>query len=469
MESSARETENRHGRDMTRGSIPHHLVMFSLPMLAGNIIQTAYSLVNAMWVGKFLGKTDLAAVTVSFPVIFLLIAIAGGLTMGTSILVAQYVGARSWDHLRKVVQTSTVMLCCVSVGLLIIGQLCAPWILSHMDTPNDVYALAASYMRVILFTIPFSFGFFLTAAMLRGVGDSKTPLYFQTGALILTAIFDPILMFGWLGFPRFGLNGTAIASTSMQAVGMFATFIYLYRKDHIVAPDWKTLSVDWPTMWLTVKIGFPSIIQQSIVSIGMLFVMGIVNGFGENATAAFGAAMRIDQLAFLPAMTFGMAVSTMAGQNLGASMPHRVKEVFWWGTAICAGITIIMSTFAVTQPQLLLKMFLNDPGVISTGIGYLRIVGSCYIFFAIMFVSNGVINGAGYTFVTTIISLIALWLARVPLAFYLSQHLHRVEGVWYAMAVSSGVSMVISVACYFSGFWKRPVIRHSPVPQVEEA
>lgn len=464
----AEERHNKHGRDMTRGSIPHHLLVFSIPMLFGNVIQAAYSIVNAIWVGRGLGETALAAVTVSMPIMFLLIAIGIGITMGTGILVAQFAGAKEWDRLRTSIGTSVVMLCGLCVILLSAGQMFTPWIIKQLQTPANVYALAVSYMRIFLCSMPFSFGTFLSVAMLRGVGDSKTPLYFQTGSLIGTAILDPILMFGWIGFPRMGVNGTAVASVTMQGVGMVACYIYLHHKEHIVAPQWRRLRVDWPMLWLILKIGLPSVVQQSLVSLGMLFVTGIISRFGENSIAAFGAAMRIDQIAFLPAMTFGAAVSTLVGQNIGANRVGRVKEVFRWGIILCGGITLLMTTVLVTIPHIVLKMFLTDGPALRIGVHYLHIMGVAYLSFALWFVANGVINGAGYTFVTTIISLFSLWIARVPLAIYLSHRMHRVEGVFIAMAVSAVTSMLISQVCYYSGSWKKPIIHHRQEPELIE-
>lgn len=452
---------------MTKGSIPRHLVVFSLPMLAGNVIQTAYSIINAAWVGKGLGKADFAAVTVSFPIVMVLIAVAIGLTLGTSIIVAQFAGAKEWDRLKKAVQTSIVLVACVSTLCLIVGEFTAAWIMRVMQTPHDVYALAVNYLRIFLIAIPLNFAIFLASSMMRGIGDSKTPLYFQIFSLIGTAILDPILMFGWLGMPRFGLNGTAYATIIMQLLCVIAVFTYLDRQDHVIAPDWRHLGIDWPTLKLICRIGLPAIVQHSLISIGMLFVIGIVNEFGESAIAAFGAAQRIDQIAFLPALTFGGAVSTIVGQNIGAGRLYRVKEIFRWGSILSGGITLSMAIFAVTTPYILMKMFLNDSSAMLMGVHYLRIMGAAYICFAIMFVGNGVLNGAGYTFITTIISLVSLWAARVPLAVYLSHRMHAVEGVFIAMAVSSGVSMIISLICYLSGIWKRPIIHHAPQPDAE--
>ncbi len=461
--SESTHSSARFGHDLTQGSIPRHLVTFSLPMLAGNLIQTAYSIINAVWVGKGLGKRELAAVTVSFPVVFVLLAVAGGLTMATGILVAQYAGARNWARLKVVVQTSVALAIGISAVLLPVGELLTPLILSRMQTPPGVLPEAISYMRIFLLSMPFGFGTFLVVSMLRGVGDSKTPLYFQAGSLLLTAIFDPILMFGWLGFPRLGLNGTAVASVSAQALGVVALFLYLHHKDHVVAPNWRKLRADWPTAWLLLKIGFPSAVQQSFISIGMLFVTGFVNAFGENATAAFGAALRIDQIAFLPAMTFSMAVATLVGQNIGAGRLNRVPEVFRWGIALSGGVTLPLMALMLLAPHLLLRMFVDDAQVMRIGISYLRIIGASYIFMAVLFVGNGVLNGAGHTLATTLIALVSLWVVRVPLAAYLTARMGRVEGVWWAMAASSVASMLVSMGCYYAGLWKRPVGAHSLV------
>src|SRR5512140_280835 len=163
------------GRDLTTGSIPRHMVAFSIPMLMGSFLQTAYSFINAIWVGQFLGTSALAAVTVSFPVIFVLFAIGMGLTLATNILVSQSYGARKMDELRQVVDSSTVLIYSLSIVLVVLGELFAPSILRAMDTPPEVFGASVSYLRIFLVSLPFGFGLFLIRSMLQGVGDSKTP------------------------------------------------------------------------------------------------------------------------------------------------------------------------------------------------------------------------------------------------------------------------------------------------------
>ena len=452
------------GRDLTTGSIPRHVIAFSMPMLAGNLLQTAYSLINAFWVGKFLGTTALAAITVSLPAVFVLIAVAAGLTLATNILVAQYYGARDWQSIRRVVNTSVVLVGGLSFAFLALGLLLAPRLLKAINTPPEVLPMATGYMRIFLWTLPCGFGIFLIGSMLRGIGDSKTPVYFQTVSVGLNTVLDPLLMFGWLGFPRLGLNGTACASIISQAAAVVALMIYVQRRRQLVTPEWRRLRVDVPTAWLLVKIGFPAMIQQSVVSVSMLVILSFVSRFGENADAAFGAALRIDQVAFLPALTIGMAVSTLAGQNIGAKRFGRVREVFWWGILLSGAISLVISAVAITVPEVLLRAFVNGAQVIAIGSSYLRIVGITYALYAVYFVSNGVINGAGHTQWTTLISVIGLWGVRLPLAAVLPRNLHSVKGVWWAMLISVGASVLLSLAYYSFGRWKEPVIRANAAP-----
>ena len=457
------------GRDLTVGSIPRHLIVFSLPMLAGSVLQTAYSIINAIWVGQFLGETAMAAITVSFPVVFVLIAIGAGLTLATNILISQHYGARDMAAVRRVVDSSIILIGLLSLALFVLGELMAPTILRAMDTPKDVLPLATHYLRIYLISLPLGFGLFLMRSMLQGIGDSTTPLYFLTFSVVLTAALDPVLMFGWLGLPALGLNGTAWASVIAQALALWALAATLRKRVNPVAPRLERRGFDWATTWTTIRIGFPAAVQQSLISVGMVFVISIVNSFGKSATAAFGLASRVDQLAFMPAMTFSLAISTLAGQNIGANRHHRIREIFLWGCLLSGGITLGASLLAVSLPRVLLRAFTGEAALIDLGANYLRIVGACYLFFAIMFVSNGIINGAGHTLVTTFISLLSLWVVRVPVAYWLSRRLGSVEGVWYAIALSFGVSMLSSLGYYLTGRWRRPVARRQVMPATPTA
>ncbi|MHB9133813.1 MAG: MATE family efflux transporter [Armatimonadota bacterium] len=464
-EAEFEKLTHHHGRDLTTGSIPRHLIAFSLPMLVGSLLQTAYSFVNAIWVGRYIGKEALAAVTVSLPAVFVLVALAAGLTLSTNILVSQYVGAREYRQVRRVVQTSVVLVLGLSLLLCALGEYFSADLLRLMQTPPDVYHLALPYLRIFLLSLPLSFAIFLIASLLRGTGDSKTPLYFQAVSVVINAVLDPILIFGAFGFPKLGLDGTAWATLIAQSVAVVALFVLIPRLQPLVAPDCLRLRVDLVVARLLVVIGLPAMIQQSMVSMSLLAVVHYVSVYGgTNADAAFGAAIRIDQVAFLPAMTLGMAVSTLTGQNIGAGKVHRVSEVFWWGLLLSGGISLVISLAAMAYPQYFLRIFINDPHVIAIGSDYLRVVSFTYVLYAVMFISNGVINGAGHTFATTLITVAALLLIRIPLAKYLPVYLYQgsVRGIWVAMLLSVGMGMILSLLYYASRRWQQAVIKSAP-------
>lgn len=424
-------------------------------MLAGVILFMAYSFVNAIWVGQYLGKAALAAVTVSLPIFLLIISLGNGVTFAANILVAQSMGACQYADIRRLANTSFVLIGFLGIGLLIIGEISAEPILRLLQTPPAVLEDATAYMRIFLLAQPFLFGMFLMRSLLQGIGDSTTPLYVQVASVGLNVILDPVLMFGWLGAPRLGLQGAAWASVIAEVTALLVMLAYLHRQRNPVSPEWTRLQVHLPTIWTLIRIGIPASVQQALVSIATLCVVGLVNGFGETAIAAFGAATRLEQLVLVPAMVFGLAISTLAGQNIGANKPQRVREILRWGSLLGGGMTALVSLVTLAVPNELLRIFIHDTAVLHMGVIYLRIVTPFYLCFAVMSVYNGIINGAGDTLATTLISVGSQLVVRVPLAMVLIHLLHNIAGIWIAIAFSFIVSMLASIAYYGSGRWKR--------------
>lgn len=456
------------GKDLTTGSIPRHLITFSLPMLLGNLLQTGYSIVNTIWVGNKVGPDAVAATAVSFPIVFILIALAAGATLATTILVSQYYGAKDYIMVKRVINNSFSVAIIGGLLLTIAGILTGDSLLRLMGTPPEIFSMASSYLKITLSGFVFMFLTFLISSILRGIGDTVTPLIFMGIGLAINAVLDPFMIIGIGPFPRLGLNGAAYASLTAQIIGFLLAFIYLAGKKHFVAIKLNELTLDKHLTLLLFKIGFPSMIQQSLISIGAFIVTGFVNSFGAVATAAFGSAQRIENIAFMPALSMSMAVSALTGQNLGAGKPERVKEVFRSGIILTSIITLFFTALIEGFPRLLLTMFIQEPAVLEIGTHYLRIVGASYILFAIMFVSNGIINGSGHTMTTMVISLITLWCVRVPVSALLSHTALKTDGIWIAIFLSSLTAMTISLVYYFSGRWKKPVIRKTGAPSVIE-
>jgi putative MATE family efflux protein len=290
-----------------------------------------------------------------------------------------------------------------------------------------------------------------------------TPLIFTSISMGMNAVLDPFLIGGFGPFPSHGLNGAAYATLISQATSLAISIVYLNRKNQtIIAFNPRRLSLDRHITFMLFKMGIPSVVQQSLASISILFITTFVNAFGSTATNAFGAVGRIDMFVFLPAMSMSMAVSTMTGQNLGSNKPKRVKDIFKWGIILTSSITIFVSLIVVflSKPILIMFGLGNDANVMNIGISYLHIVGSCYVFFSIMFISNGIINGAGHTITTMVFSLFSLWIIRVPFSWLLSKTGLGITGIWIAGSLSFVIAMIVSLTYYFSGRWKRSIIGH---------
>jgi putative MATE family efflux protein len=462
--------DKKFGRDLTVGSIPKHLLNFSIPMLVGNMLQSGYSIINMIWVGNIVGEGGLGATAVSFPIMFILIGIAAGVSMATAVLVAQYYGAKNYDRMRLVIDNSLCMQLALSIVLIAGGIGCSNFLLRLMDTPTEIFAMASSYLKISLSGVLFLYLTFTISSILRGIGDTVTPLMFMGVGVVLNAILDPFMIMGIWPFPKMGLNGAALASVISQAISLGIGLTYLNRKNHLIAINLRKIRFDKHITWLIAKIGFPSTVQQCLVSVGSAFVTKYVNFFGPSAIAAFGAAGRIDMVATMPALAIGMAATALTGQNLGARKPERVKEIFKWALLLGTALSGFVAIFAFSFPKLILSMFIHHDPVLEIGVEYLRIVAPCYFLFALMFVSSGVVNGAGQTMIPMIMTLVSLWAIRVPLAWFLSQHtrLHE-KGIWLAMAAGFMVTAAINFLYYLSGRWKKSTAKIQMPPAAAAA
>jgi putative MATE family efflux protein len=447
--------EKRFGRDLTKGSIPRHLAAIAAPMLLGNLLNVGNSLIDTLWLGRIVGDAAVGATAVSWPVVFIFVAVAAGATMATSVLVAQYFGGGDTGAVERTVATSFTIAIAVGFICSVVGYAFSDTVLRMLKTPPAVMVLASQYLRIMFIGFGFMYLMFLVTAILRGLGDTRTPLYFMAIGVAVNALLDPLLIAGPGPFPRWGVGGAAVASVISTVVSLVLGVSYLNLRGSIVAFKPHRLRFFRSEAVQIFKIGIPSMIQHSLISLGMAAMTFIVNLFGAQAISAFGAAGRIDSIAFMPAMSLGMAISTLVGQNLGAGRFDRARESFRWGVAFTIAITGGCAIVFFLVPSALVSIFVSDPGVIRIGTGYLRIVGPSLVCFAVMFAVNGVINGAGQTMVTMIFSLVSLWGIRVPVAWFLSRTSLGVTGIWIGFAASSTIMMAVSYGYYRSGKWQR--------------
>jgi putative MATE family efflux protein len=450
-------------KNLTEGNSGSLIFKFAVPMLIGNVFQQMYNIVDSIIVGRYLGKQALAAVGASFPLIFMLISFVVGVAMGTTIIVSQYFGARDMKMVKRSIETMYIFLFFASIAVTILGITLSGPIFRLINLPEDVMPQAITYFNVYLAGTVFFFGFNGISSVLRGLGDSKTPLYF----LIIATLMNAVLVWLFVAVFKWGVAGSAWATVIAQAGAFFSGVIYLNRTHEIVKLNSLKLVFDKAIFRKSLMIGLPTGLQQTFVSIGMLAVTRIVNGFGTDVIAAYSAAGRIDSLAGMPAMNFGAALSTFVGQNLGANKPERVKQGLKATFLMSGALALSTSLAVILSRKWLMGLFTEDAAVIAIGAEYLVIVSSFYIFFSTMFVVGGVMRGAGDTIVPMFITLFALWAIRIPAAWILSGYF-GVDGIWWSIPVAWFIGMVLSYMYYLKGNWKKKVVVKPQVILTEE-
>lgn len=437
------------GRDLTEGNILRHLLYFSAPLLIGNIFQNLYSAIDSFWVGHYVGKEALGAVSLVFPIMFFLVSVVFGAVGGSTILVAQYYGAKDMDNLEKTINTSFLFTMVSSIIISVLGILSTRPLLVLLNTPKDILPLAQQFLLISFAGLFFSFGYNLLNAILRGIGDTINPLKFLIISTVINILLDPPLIIGFGPLPGLGIRGAAWATVISQALAFFFILYYLNKKEHFLSIKFSSLKIHPLILRQMLRLGIPMGIQSVAVSLGMLFLTALINLFGANVVAGFGAASRISAFATLPAMSLSMGISTLTGQNVGAKKLERIKEVIFWGAAVASLIALIMTLAIQLSAGYLVRLFTSDPAVVEVGESFLRIESLGYLFFMLMFAFNGVLQGAGRTLSTMFVSLGSLWVIRLPLAYFLAITLGwQEEGIWFSVPLSYLAGFILSYVFY---------------------
>lgn len=450
-------------KNLTEGNSGSLIFKFAMPMLIGNVFQQLYNIVDSIIVGRYIGKQALAAVGASFPLIFMLISFVVGVAMGTTIIVSQYFGARDIKMVKRSIETMYIFLFFASIVVTLLGITLSGPIFRLINLPDDVMPQAITYFNIYLIGTIFFFGFNGISSVLRGLGDSKTPLYF----LVISTVMNVILVWLFVAVFKWGVAGSAWATVIAQAGAFFTGIIYLNRTHEIVKLNSLKLVFDRAIFRKSLMIGLPTGLQQTFVSMGMLAVTRIVNGFGTDVIAAYSVAVRLDSLAGMPAMNFGAALSTFVGQNLGANKPERVRHGLKATFMMSGALALLTSLFVIIFRHQLMHLFTEDVAVIAIGAQYLVIVSSFYIFFSTMFVIGGVMRGAGDTIIPMFITLFALWVIRIPAAWILSRYF-GVDGIWWSIPVAWFIGMSLSYLYYLKGNWKTKVVVKQQIIVAEE-
>jgi putative MATE family efflux protein len=437
-------------KDLTVGKEGRLIFFFALPMILGNVFQQLYSIVDSVIVGNILGKEALAAVGASFPVIFLLISLIIGVSMGSTIVIGQYFGAKDLVNAKKAIDSLFIFLFFSSILASVLGVVFSRTIFEMMKLPAEIIPQAVVYFNIYSAGLIFMFGYNGVSAVLRGLGDSKTPLYF----LIVATVLNIILVILFVKYFHWGIAGSSVATVIAQAFSFFLSVYYINKYNKGFRFSIRKMVFDKEIFFKSLKIGIPSGLQQAFVALGMIALFRIVNDFGTNVIAAYSAAARIDSFAALPAMNFSAALSSFVAQNIGANKIGRVKKGLKMTLIMTSGISIAVSLVAVFFGSYIMRMFTADQNVIDIGHNYLIIVCAFYIIFSSMFAFQGVLRGAGDTLIPMFITLAALWIFRVPCSYYLSKVMGS-DGIWWGIPIGWGFGFAFSGIYYLTGRWKK--------------
>lgn len=442
---------------LTEGPIASTLLLFSLPILGANVLQSLNASVNAIWIGHFLGEAALTAVSNANLVLFFLLGVVFGISMANTILVGQAVGAKDIAQAKRVVGTSTGFFVVLSMTVAVLGYVFTAQILQVMGTPADALPFATAYLRVIFIALPPMYFYSFLMMTLRGAGDSRTPFYFMLLSVALDIALNPLLIFGLGPIPALGIAGSALATLIAQTIAVLGLLVHLYRRKHFLGlyrGELHYLKPDLVLLRALVMKGLPMGLQMVVISSSALVMISLVNAYGSQTTAAFGAASQLWTYIQMPSLAVGAAVSSMAAQNVGAQRWDRISRIAVVGVAYNFLLTGALVAVVYLFNRGALGIFLPDDGAAIAIAQHLNaIVVWSFLFFGLSFVLFGVVRATGAVMPPLIILALALWFVRVPFAWLLRERFGA-DAVWWSFPLGSLVAVTLATAYYRWGDWR---------------
>ena len=447
-----KEKQDRKQKMLT-GSPAGTLFFFALPMILGNLFQQFYNMADSMIVGRYVGEDALAAVGASYSLttVFIMIAIGGG--MGASVLTSQYLGAGEYRHMKTSICTALFSFLGVSLILACGGFFLNRCILIALKTPANILDSAVLYLRIYFCGLPFLFMYNVLSAVFNALGRSRIPLCL----LIFSSVLNVALDLYMVRALAWGVAGVAVATVIAQGISALIAFgILLAHLRGYESGEEKPRLYDTEMLARGVRIAVPSIVQQSIVSIGMLLVQSVVNGFGSSVLAGYSAGMRIESICIVPMIATGNAVSTFTAQNIGAGQPERVKKGYRGGLLMSAAFAVLICVILQLFYGDIIGAFLKEdsgPAAYETGSAYLKFIGWFFVLIGLKASTDGVLRGAGDVNVYMAANLLNL-AVRVLFANLMAP-VADIQAVWWAVPMGWGVNFLVSYAWYRTGRWSR--------------
>jgi putative MATE family efflux protein len=457
-----RRSLNAEYNPLIEGPIIRSLVRLAWPVMLSNLFQTLYNFVDRFWLGRS-SEVGIAALALSWPLIFLVLSIGAGITVAGTALVAQYTGARRPEEANLAAGQVLAFTALLSVALAVGGVFAARPILTIIGAEPGLTLAASGYLRVIYAGIPLMFATFVITALLNGVGDTVTPMILMAISVGLNLVLDPFFIFGWGPFPEWGVVGAAVATVLSRGLLAVVGFVLIFSGRLGIHIRMRHLRLRWELVRKVISIGGLASVGQAGMALGFTIMNGALARFGTAVLNAFGIGNSIISIVLMPVMGLGQATATMVGQNLGAVRDVRARRSAWAGMGLSTVILVVAAIVVFAFRTQLIRIFMSDPEVIRIGDQMFRLVAFAFPFMGIIQVAMGTYQGSGHTFYSMFFGLFRLWGLRVPLVYLLGFVVGMgANGVWWAMLASNFGASVLSFAFLLSGNWTRRVIKEAP-------
>lgn len=445
-------------KDLTQGPIASTLMLFAMPTLASNILQSLNGSINAIWVGRFLGPEALAATANANIIMFLMFSVVFGFGMASTVMIGQAVGRRDMDAARRAFGSAVGF--CMGLALVVstLGWVGAPALLRLLSTPVEAYAMALVYLRVIFIAMPATLLSVMIMMGLRGVGDARTPLIFMIVSVAVDLILNPVLILGLGPFPAMGIAGSATATAVAGFVSLIGIIAYTYAKDLPLRLRGLELAYLRPAaeqMRVLLGKGLPMGLQMIVMSASGLVMIGLVNREGLQVTAAYGASQQLWTYLQMPAMAMGGAVSAMAAQNIGAGRWDRISRITGYGIGYQLLITGTMVAVMLTFHEALLGLFLGDNDAVIAEAWHMQLrVSWSFLAFGCSMILFGVMRANGVVIKPLIILIFTLFAVRIGF-YYLAYSRIGADALWFSFPAGSFVSLLLAYLVYAQGGWRK--------------
>lgn len=442
--------------NLAEGNVVKQLILFSLPVLISNIIQSLYSTVDMLVVGQFANEAAMSGVNIGGQVSFIITNMVFGLSVGATVLIGQYKGANNRRGINEVIATLLISLVVLAAIITTVFISLVDPILNIIQTPAESYHEAKRYFIISMTGTVFIFGYNALSALMRGLGDSKNPLIFVAIACGVNILLDLLLVATF----KMGAAGAALATVVSQAISMILCIIYLSKNDFIFdfsIESFKAFSKK--QLKLILKVGVPTSIQNVASGLSFLFLTTLVNTMGVMASAAVGAVGKLNGFAILPGVAMSTSVSAMSAQNIGAGEYKRASHTMYTGVAVALGISIVIFALVGIFPESCMRMFGDDPEFIQCGVDYIRSFKYDYLIAPVFFCFNGLFIGSGHTTFSLVNGILSSILFRIPASFIFGMALNMgLQGVGLGAPVASVAALTLCIIFYTTGKWKKIVI-----------